>query len=179
MTLKKKIEDNAVVLFCGAIIAGFAAGWAASEIIRVQIKAEMISELSSKEKSASERLYSANSEIESLKRKVSLAEADRERFKSDFDKSNSDLNEYKRVLEQWRKSNGDLQETVKSYASNCNVLLMAKDIEKKKERTESLLESAYSWDSEKPKISDYKRQVAEYQARLLALNDKLVCQGDM
>jgi DNA repair exonuclease SbcCD ATPase subunit len=175
MTLKQTLENNIAIVVLTTAVAAFGAGWGGCELARVASKTEKIADLEKKTAEQSQQIKDSNVAIEPYQKQINELLLNTRRLETDLNNSQGNLTQWQQVLNSWKSANEKLQNDINLYASNCSVISLARAIEGKKEITERALANAYSWSSEVPKIEDYKRQVTEYQARLISLNEKLTC----
>jgi len=175
MSFKKTVEDNVVIFLITISITAFGMGWAACEYTRVLNKTEKISDLEKKITDQSQLLKDKNSFIEPYQKQIIDLIATKERLETSLNNSEINIGKNQEIIQFYKNNNDKLQQNILNYASNCNVLSLINEIEKKKESVERSLTSAHQWDSEIPKIEYYKRQSSDYQNRLVSLQDKLTC----
>ena len=175
MSVKKKLEDHVVIVVLTVAVSTFAMGWTACELVRVANKTERISELEKKVADQSQQLKDNNVAIEPYQKRIAELVSNMQRLEADLNSSRGDLVQWQQALQSWKNANAELQRDLSRYTSNCSVISLLKAVEGKKELVERSLAGAYQWSSETPKIEDYKRQVAEYQSRLMSLQERLLC----
>jgi chromosome segregation ATPase len=175
MTIKKSLENHIAIVVLSSAAVAFGLGWAACENARVTNKTEKIAELERKNNDQLQQIK----ELDTTKPLgvIKLAELQEKirGLETELSNSKGNLNQGQESLQLLKDSNTRSQSILKLAASNCSVLSLIQTVEAKKDSIENSLENAYHLDREKPRIEDYKRQVNEYQARLLSLNEKLVC----
>ena len=175
MSIKQKLENHVVIVVLTVSVTAFSMGWSACELARVAYKTERIGELEKKVADQSQQLKDNNVAIEPYQTRIAELIANTQRLEIDLNASRGNLTQWQQALQSWKDANEKLQRDLSLYTSNCSVISLLRAVEGKKESVERSLAVAYHWDSEKPKIEDYKRLVAEYQSRLVALQEKLSC----
>lgn len=175
MSVKKKLEDHVVIVVLTVAFSAFAMGWTACDLARVANKTERISELEKKVADQSQQLKDNNVAIEPYKKRIAELVSNTQRLESDLNSYRGNLVQWQQAQQSWSNANAELQRELSLNTSNCSVISLLKAVEGKKESVERSLANAYQWSSESPMIEDYKRQVAEYQSRLVSLQERLSC----
>lgn len=148
-TLKQTLENHILYVVFGFAATGFVSGWAACEMARVAYKTEKISDYERKIADQSQQIRESAAAVEPYQKQISEL-----------------LSNTKRLEAELSMPRGN---------ANCTVIGLVRAVEGKKEQVERQLTNAYQWDSENQNIEDYKRQISEYQTRLIALQEKLAC----
>jgi septal ring factor EnvC (AmiA/AmiB activator) len=175
MTIKQTLENHIVIVAAMVAVTAFGFGWGACERVRVAVQAEKISDLEKRIADQSQQIKDSTVAIEPYQKQISDLLSSTRRLETDLNSSQGNLAQWQKALQSWKDVNEKLQKDLNLYASNCGVISLTSAVESKKESVERSLANAYFRDSEKPKIDDYKRQVSEYQTRLVSLHEKLVC----
>lgn len=175
MSIKQKLEDHIVIFTLTVAVASFGFGWGACEKALVTNKTEKIADLEKKVADQLQQTKDSNIAIEPYQKQIAELLSNITRLEADMNNSQGKLAQWQQALQSWKSANEKLQGDLNLYASNCNVISLIRAVEGKKDNVEHSLAQAYSYSSEKPKIEDYKRQVAEYQVRLVSLQEKLAC----
>mgnify|MGYP003394619125 CR=1 FL=1 len=175
MTVKETLENHIVIVVLVVAVGAFGSGWLACERVRVAIQTEKISDLEKRIADQSQQIKDSAVAIEPYQKQIADLLSSSHRLETDLNVSQGNLVQWQQALHSWKDANEKLQNNLKLYASNCSVISLVRAVEEKKESAEHSLANAYHWDSEKPRIEDYKRQVSEYQSRLVLLHEKLAC----
>lgn len=175
MTIKQKLENHIVIVVLMVALAAFSSGWGACELARVANKTEKIADLEKKVADQAQQIKDNNVAIEPYQKKIYELLSTTRRLESDLSNSQGNLAQWQQALQSWKSANEKMQSDLTLYASNCRAISLIRAVEGKKDSVERSLAQAYQYSSEKPKIEDYKRQVVEYQNRLMSLQEKLTC----
>lgn len=175
MTLKQKLEDHVIIIFLTVVVLAFSAGWTASEQARVANKTEKIAELEKRIADQSQQLKDNNAAIEPCQKEINELRSKAKSQEAVIKASQDNLTQSRQAIQSLNDLNHKLNLDLQACASNSNVMSLLREVEKKKESVEQSIATAYQWDSEKPKLEDYKRQAAEYQLRIESLQQKLSC----
>jgi len=173
MTFKKTVEDHPIWFALGLLVVGGTSGAALSEYLRVSPKAERIVEL--------ERRITEGKEAASAKntcdRELAIVSAEKGAINADLRRNGAELEQWKASHERWRQSSLQLQDRLNQALANASVHAQIKDIERRKDIAESSVRSDLSNGSTfaKERAAETRRQIDEYQIRLVQLQTKLTC----
>lgn len=173
MTFKKTVEDHPIWFALGLLVAGGTSGAGLSEYLRVSPKAERIAELE-RQSAEGKETTSAKSACD---RELAMASAEKSTMKAELRRYEADLQQWKASHESWRQSSLQLQGRLNEALANASVHSQIKEIERRKDIAESSVRSDLSNGSTyaKERAAETRRQIDEYQIRLVQLQTKLTC----
>lgn len=175
MTIKQKLENNLTVFAITVAVAAFSSGWGACEIVRVTNKTEKIADLEKKIADQSQQIKDSNVAIEPYQKQITDLLSKTQRLEADLNNSQSNLTQWQQSLNSWKIAHEKIQNELNLYASNCSVISHIRAVESKKENIENSLATAQINNPGSIRIDDYKRQISEYQSRLVSLQERLAC----
>lgn len=182
MTLKQTLENHIVVIVLSTAVAAFGVGWGACELVRVAYKTEKISDLEKnivdlekKIADQSQQIKNGVVAVEPYQKKIAESLSNSQRLEAELSALQNSLARWQLSFQSLKAVNSKLQNDIQLSSANCSAISMVRAIEEKKENVERNLDAEITWHTESTKVDDYKRRIAEYQTRLLSLQEKLVC----
>jgi hypothetical protein len=175
MSFKEALEKHPIWFALGLVIVGVTGGAGVAEYLRVTPKIELITKLEREASDLKEESIGARAcQSELLNQSASKID-----LESKLRETQTNLNQWTASLDQWKNAHAELQRDLNQALANCRVLSLARDVERRKDLAEVNMRRDLNNDASgsKQRVAETRRQVEEYQARLLQLQAKLSCQS--
>ena len=185
MTLRQTLENHFAYIVLTVAVGAFGLGWGACEAARVTNKSDKIADLEKRVAELSQQAKDSAFAVEPYQKEVTELLSNTKRLEAecsntrnleaDLSSTQRNLAQWQQALQSWKMANAQLQSELNVCVTNGAVVGLSRVIEGKKEDIEKELADEVHWHVESARGDEFRRRIAEYQARLVSLQDKLVC----